>query len=315
MNLFRNLIWLFFAVGLFASWQLCRAGDYQAESVVLFARMTTAPPDADTKYAIDSEIRSLKKLGLWDTVFDAMWFFSGHDQTESKLDWIGTSDATELSTPTWTIHQGFLSNGALKAINTNFQLVTDATNYALTDASFAVYSRTDVGEAIGDYDMGCGTVGGGYFARILIRRSDNLTLLNFNNNNAELGNTANSLGLFVGERNGAVQNLYKNGVAIDLGLSRVATTVPDLNVYIGGWNSSGTLANPTAREWAFAGIGKHLTTQQHADLFTCIEAWMDYWGTGVVAGTTEFPYPSLFSEETEVKRTFELKHLPKLKSN
>jgi len=70
-----------------------------------------------------------------------------------------------------------------------------------------------------------------------------------------------------------------NGVSV--GSASMADVLPNYNIYIGAWNSSGTAANFTIRNCAFVTIGAGLTSDQTRALNNIVEEFNDTLGRGV----------------------------------
>lgn len=289
------------AILLLLVWCACFAGDYQDESIALFARMTPAP-NADQKWAIDSEIRSLKESGVWD-YFYGLWIIANYDGAVAVLDWANEDgNLTLVNAPTFTPYDGYSLNGSTQFLR-----------------------RDPIDISTEDYTIGMWVDGG----RVGITEA-------YCDNNSDVIGIAGITTLSRGS-NEAIHQRVHDTIFYDRFIHIFTINIRDGDLHYVMWNrdyggpmtvkiddsesrteleGSGTrdveqLTNPFAfgAQWdntfnyqgtisvAFM-MKTLLTTDEQTDLFLCVEAWLDYWGDGVVAGTTEFPYPSLYSEET-----------------
>ena len=89
---------------------------------------------------------------------------------------------------------------------------------------------------IGSYD------GVGYGVDISLKYSDNNLYARTASNTGPAGVTYPGPGLFLGDKNNAAQNVYRNGSSITSG-SAGAAYIPNQGIYILARNSSGTASN------------------------------------------------------------------------
>ena len=88
----------------------------------------------------------LVDAGFW-TRMDLFYVFGVHtnDAGEALINWVdpGTFDGTAVNSPTFTIYDGFAGDGSTSYVDSNFNLLSDGTNYIQDDASVGIYLRTD----------------------------------------------------------------------------------------------------------------------------------------------------------------------------
>lgn len=286
-------------------YSFCLAGNYQSESVSLFYRMEDAgsEPTIERKFIIDSAIRSLKVTGVWN-ISDLIYFYASHFQAGALLNWKENSfNATLVNSPTFVSDSGFYSDGATSYINSNYNPSTSSTNFTLNSGCVVVYSLSDV-LSDNQKDIGSQNTSSSGATFLNSKRAADNQIYGALNTIFDYarGVIPSSLGLScINRSNVNTTQFYKNGVAFGTKSTDVSTILPNFNLYILCYNFNGTPTHFSTRMLSFAYCGGSLTVAQQLSLFNTVEAYMDAVGAGVVAGTTEFPYPSLF----ETKKTFD----------
>lgn len=266
-------------------------GDYQPESKALFARMSPQP-DNDRKFLIDSAIRSLIVTTIWDSV-DAIYFLANFDSSSAILCWNNASyNLTEHRGATFVADSGFIGDagGADGAyLNTHYNPSTDSVNYTKNDALYGVYA---VFKGDADDRSYMGTTDDNR-----LRARNTVTRYNWwiNSDGAGTYITTTFTGLVLAERTAAaatrfIENGSQAGTAAEVG-----NPLYNDDFVILGYSDGDLDFGYTNGMISFAIIGGSLSDDLHLSLFTIVEAWMDAVGCGVVAGTAEFPYPSLYS--------------------
>lgn len=256
-----------------------------AEAATLVAAMSSAPDDT-RKGQIDTCIGAIKTAGAW-TKLDCLWLWAGHDSQAGLLDWKRLSDATAVNSPTFTTDRGFTGDGSTSYINTNFTPSTDGVNYTLNSACMGAYLNAGTDTAVsGPNSIGAASGGGTINARVEPWRSStpgSTVRARVNDGTATtVGTVATRFGLTAVNRSGAsAVQIYRNGASI--GTSTAASSnVPSIDVYALGFNNGGALGGANDNRIAAAFVGGSLTSTEHADLFTAIEAYLDAVGAGVV---------------------------------
>lgn len=123
---------------------------YNSQAQAIFNQMATngSEPTAARRNIINQLVLDLKGIGntgsddVW-SIFDVLQIYAAEDSVQARTEWInadGTLDATEINSPLFTTDVGY-TGAAGKAIDTNYQPVTNATNYAQNNASVGVYIR------------------------------------------------------------------------------------------------------------------------------------------------------------------------------
>lgn len=82
------------------------------ETKALVARMTVAP-SRSRQLAINRLIGRLIAAGLWQhAAFDGFYVFAAHDAQAARLNWFAANAASAVSSPTFTVDQGYAGDGA-----------------------------------------------------------------------------------------------------------------------------------------------------------------------------------------------------------
>lgn len=262
---------------------------YQSESLALFARMDVQPSE-ERKQLIDGLIVNFKNASLWElgafwSGMDAFWMFAAHDQTAAPLNWIQDDfNCTEVNSPTFVTDEGYAGNGSTSYLNSNFNPSSDAMNFTQNDASAGVYVRTNVASNL-QVDMGLAEFFGSQTLRINPRSTtDQIQALITNafEANAAISSITNSQGLTCVTRlNSTTIRISKNGSALG-DATKNSAAFNDETVNIGAGKDGSLVANPSTRQIAFAFIGRGLTDNEQATLFSLVETYLDAIGAGVV---------------------------------
>lgn len=256
-----------------------------AEAATLVAAMSSAPDDT-RKGVIDTCIGAIKTAGVW-TKLDCLWILAAHDSQAALLDWKNLSDATAVNSPTFTTDRGFTGDGSTSYINTNFTPSTDGVNYTQNSACMGAYLNAGTDTAVsGPNSIGFSSNSNTRQSRIEPWRSATggaTVRVRMNDAAATtVGTIATRFGLTASNRSAsnAVQ-VYRNGSSI--GTSAVTSAaLGTIDAYILGFNDAGLLNGQNDNRCAAAFVGGSLTSTEHADLFTAIEAYLDAVGAGVV---------------------------------
>ena len=82
---------------------------------------------------------NLKQDGIWSKLDTFSVFATDGDSDFALIDWKRLIQYTAVNSPTFTMNQGFTSNGTSSYILSNFFPLTSSVNYALNSTSFGVY--------------------------------------------------------------------------------------------------------------------------------------------------------------------------------
>lgn len=239
------------------------ARNYAAESLLIFAAMTT-PPTTARKILIDNLVISLKASGAW-TVLDCLWVLAAADSQAALLDWKTPSTNALVATdsPTFTADRGYAGNGSTaRLVGPN--LTTLGRQYVQDNAHMGVFVNTNVADdnaQIGNANA---------FIRVRTSGNTNQCRLNDATSSTAFTSVTEGRGHSVVTRSAAGSYTpYKNGVA-GTAIS-VASTVVTNNVMV--VCSSNATASGTAIVSA-AHIGASLSAGQAASFYSALLVYM-----------------------------------------
>lgn len=242
-----------------------RGNYYDDDSTALFGRFTTEPTPT-RKQAINSLIVSLKDAGVW-TKLDVLHVFAAANAQGSLLNWKGSfSDATTVSSPTFTADRGYTTNGTSSYLNMNFNPSVGTHQYLLNSASFGFWSRT-TGQQAG-VDIG-GPNGSGALGRAR-NATDQVQARVNDGTTSTMGTNTNGSGLFTFTRpNSSVKRAYRNSTQIGTDTAVTSTVLP-IGLVIGQFGGS----NFSARQYSLAFAGASLTATDVANFYAATLAYM-----------------------------------------
>jgi hypothetical protein len=261
----------------------------EAELTTYITGLST-PLSAPHKTKLNNFIKSLK-AGLsitdLDDAFDCMYILAGETAESSLKNLVKNAHhCTAVNSPTFTALEGFVG-GVGKHLNTNYTPSTEGVNYTLNNASMGRYSRTSEGDY---YDMGARNSIDSSDCIIIGRFPDNSSHGRINNwagdgTGSITGLITDAKGMFIVTRNSANINdafRYLNKTLIQ-STNLPSKSLPNRSIWIMNSNEGNDGSPCTNRQFAFAFVGKHITTAMRDVIIDSIEAYMDSNGKGVLA--------------------------------
>ena len=207
-------------------------------------------------------------LGSDFTEFDRLWIFGLSDSIAARTSMANPTSTiiTAVNGMPFTANQGFQLSTGTQYLNTNFNPATQGVKYTLSNASYGIYSRTNSQGAFSDM----GSYNGTSFILMQIRREGSSFFQAGINDNSFLSiANPNSLGLFVNSRVTLTRRLIKNGTVLATD-SYATFGIPSLNIYIGGYNSSGSAVITSARQFSACFFGSGAINQ--STFYTALQA-------------------------------------------
>lgn len=238
-----------------------------AEAQAVIAAMTT-PPDSARATLIDNLILGLKSDGIWSKL-DSIQIYAAADSQAARVDWVLPSRvATLTNSPTFTTDRGFTTNGTSNYVDTLYNPST-GTNFLQNTCFFGVWSRT-TGSIT--------TSGSGWFdgTRGITINPRNISALGYRMTSATATTTTtpaitDGVGWFSTNRDtSTTTQAYRNGSAVTGGTIGTSGAIANHTLWMGAI----TAASFQAREWAAMAAGGHLTSTEHANLYTRIQTYM-----------------------------------------
>lgn len=250
---------------------------FDPAAAAFFARI---PAQTLTRYALlNTVFVGLRAAGIL-SLLDCLWLMAAADSTTARTNLISSSfTLTPVASPAFTADRGYMLDGTSSYLDSNFNPVAANGKYQRLSAHMGLYSRTNT---LGGLDIGARISGSSTQAAIGIQPAAGTYLqrVNVESNSNVLGGPSTSLGHFVGARNGASSNpYYFNGALVSDPATAASAAIPNLNFYVGAFNSNGTPGFSAARQYAASHMGALLTAPQVASLYSIIQAYM----TGVGA--------------------------------
>jgi len=206
-------------------------------------------------------------LGSDFTEFDRLWIFGLSNSIAARTSMANPTSTiiTAVNGMPFTANQGFQLSTGSQYLNTNFNPNTQGVKYTLSNASYGIYSRTNSQGLFTDMGSYDGT------SAILLqsRRESGLFNAAINDDSSLSIANPNSLGLFVGSRVSLTRRSIKNGTVLATD-SYATFGIPSLNIYIGGYNSSGSAIITSARQFSACFFGSGAINQ--SNFYTALQA-------------------------------------------
>jgi hypothetical protein len=214
-------------------------------------------PSGKYCYNTDVMIKAFKAAGIW-SLLDRFWVFATEQQQHAQIDLKNLSSLTEVSSPSWTIGQGYTGNGSSSYLNTNYSPSINAINYIQNNASFGFYSRTNIDNAkVSMGAIGSGSASAHWESVIFPKDSGSFYPSNNCSGGEDIFTSANSLALFSTSRTTSTTNLgWIRGVSqTSTNTWDVSAPPQNFNFYICANNNIGTANLFDTRQISMAFIG------------------------------------------------------------
>jgi len=248
--------------GLIAS----QIASFDADAVAFFGRVTTAGGtlSATEKAAVNTLVVDMKAAGIW-TLQKAIYPMVGASAAACAQN-LKSSSFTGTFSSGWTFAStGVTGNGTSAYMNTGLNTSTDLT---LSTNHYSYYSRSSSVVAV--------TVEMGVFqssAFVHLRAAVNYVAGGVSSL-ASFTTTLTSAGFWLGSKtaNNSRKAIY-NGSVQATNTTTDTTSYPNLQVYIGARNDSGSAAVFSDKQCAFASIGDGLTDTQASNFYTAVQTF------------------------------------------
>lgn len=220
---------------------------------------------------VSTLIAGLKTDSLW-TKIDNLFLFAAENSQSALIDIKSLRQAT--STATFTANQGYAGNGSTTFVDTTYNPSTMASSYLLNSAHVMVYDRT--ARTDNAAVMSAGGFDGTNYAVIFPRY---ITLSGGVLNDATGTNAvspANASGIWIFSRTSSVQSdMYRAGSNVAPGAGTdTSAAVPNISLYVGGRNASGSLALATTDQHGAFGAGAGLNSTEAGNYNTRLQTYM-----------------------------------------
>lgn len=218
-----------------------------AITVAWLAQLTTSfgsNPSSSYITALNTMIAGMRTDGNI-LQLDRFWIFAQEVQGYARVSIVnpGSTQITEVNTPTWTVNQGYTGNGTTRYLNTNFNWLSSSVNTLRNSLTHGIYVTTNVAE--NKYDSGHLSAG-----RDILMASRFGTGNTYQTANGAAGTgaaVANSLGLYMAQRTSTASGTtaYKNGSSVAT-IVNADPSLPNSPQLVFGYNSNtggGVVAN------------------------------------------------------------------------
>lgn len=231
--------------------------DNSTNSFITAANIT----NFNQQYTIDTLVRGLKIYGLWDKMI-AIYPFIGGTASTHKFNLKDPRDVDAayrlLFVNGWTHNSnGVTPNGTNGYANTYIN-ISALTSWD-TNSHLSVYSPTTTGPG---WDIGAATnASNGVDIFGLGLRTTPV----YDNGNVttRTSGTGGGNGCWIGTTSGSTfKRIYRNGNTIATNTAVNASTVPNLNLYIGCVNNNGSIAFAMSNNLRFITVGRTLTNSE-----------------------------------------------------
>jgi len=264
-------------------WKYYRAkSDTDAET--FFAACVTAgtPLTTDQKTAIYNLVGSLKYASLWSKMTALYPFIGGTAATHAiNLKSPGTYNIQNAANATWTgaTHNsnGVTGNGSTHYGDTG---INANTVLSVNNSHLSVYHRTAATDT--KYDIGAKENAG---SRWCIGYTNYTSVGSNFKIGADLDayrQYGNRPGFYCGTRTSSTLIKGYMGPASPVkGTALNANPLPNLNIYIMGFNSDGVLGLPSAKNYSFFSVGSGLSDTDAANLSAFVQSYQTALGRAV----------------------------------
>ena len=162
------------------------------------------------KQHVNNFIVGLKEDGIWP-FFDRIWLLAAENQQSARVDLKVGLVATPVGTPVFTAGIGYTLTGASGYLETGYNFIADAVNFAQNSAHLACWNLTDGTNASPSLRTAAGTT----TLQVMPKNStDSLAFYRMNDSSPSFTPPASVIGLLLGVRNGTARDAYYNGESI-----------------------------------------------------------------------------------------------------
>jgi surface protein len=206
---------------------------------------------------------NLKDAGIWTKLDTFAVFATDGDSDFALIDWKRLIQYTAVNSPTFTMNQGFTSNGTSSYILSNFFPLTSSVNYALNSTSFGVYQTQNDNSIFNAHGIYSSNNSGIY----LNPKTVGGPIRSWNNSNSGV-----STGV-VSDRNGLTSTIRTDSTNVNhyrdsslvASYSRSTTALPSNNVVLLASGSPTTVLDFCTDTLHSAYLGSGLTTTEHSN--------------------------------------------------
>ena len=229
---------------------------------------------------ISNTIRSLKAASVWADI-DYLPVLAAQNAASALVDWKARKTMTATNSPTFTADLGYAFDGLTNYIAGGF--IPSSDSVAATGTSFMIgaYERTNIST---NTNAAGGSSATARQSRFQPRGSTGLFTAGLNAAVVTLASSVtDSRGLSVAATNGTAGVGYKNGVEqLTAALTTPGSSLPNVEIFIGGYNASGSLTAARASSIGYVLFGANAwTATQHLAFYNIMQRYMTALGAQV----------------------------------
>jgi hypothetical protein len=242
--------------------------DLDAQNFLMAAQIT----DSTQASAVQNLTAGLKYYSLWSKM-QAAYPFVGGTSTTQKFNLKSPYDADASFRLTFSGGWTHSTNGALPNGTNGFAntFYIPNTSGSQNNAHASLYLRTNTAANVKDFGASQGSPTRQTY--IGARDASNAQAWGLNSGSVDVGNQANSQGLWTVTRSDATSVLgYKNGTLLNTN-ALPSTGQNTVAYYISAFNNNGTAAQFSNRQVAFGSIGTGLSGTDLTNLYTVVQAY------------------------------------------
>lgn len=252
-------------MGFFRNNILFNKKTYDNDAIIFFNAVVAAGGalTATERNAVNTYVKNLKSNSLWTpTLADYPLVGASAAAHQINLKTPGTFNLTFVN----TVAGDHAANGWTPNGTTSYAKTGIVPSVDLVENSVAIefYSRTEQGADVSD--IGAANTVPGYLIMQARVAANNFIFYCYNGTAGQgLVSTANtsSVGSFIGSRVSSTDSrTIKNGAQVGSTLTSVGGNVPTIELYLGGYNNNGSVAQISSRQYAGFAIFSGLTVAQ-----------------------------------------------------
>lgn len=253
---------------------LIEGGGYvfaNAEAAALVARFTT-PPTTVRKILIDALVGALKAASVWSKL-DALYIMAAHDAQAARRNWVADAyNLTAVSSPTFTTDRGYAGDTSSAHLKTGYVPSTAGGLLTVNSAHLSVWDRT-VRAAFGSVEAGV-NIAATTVLQVAARWSSGQIIHSTNEITTLLTTIGGAAGHTLVNRSGvSARQTYRDGVEVGSNTT-ASSSLPNLEIYFLGRNTSDALSLPSGDELAVGSIGASLTAGEAAAFHTALNTYL-----------------------------------------
>lgn len=247
------------------------AGDADVAAWVAAVATNGGTVSAPRRAIVETLVTGLKADAIWSKL-DRLWLLAAEDTPSALTDLKALALATTVSSPTFTVDQGYQGNGSSSYVDTNFPPNT-GTNFLQDSAHIGAWDLTSRTTAATKALAG---VEGASTNRIEPRTSSGSgTQFSVNAVSQATVANADAQGAYIVSRTGSTTtDVYKNGSAIITGATNASAARTNIDFYVLANNSGGTAGSFSDDQCAAFWLGGGLNSTEAGNLYTRIQTYL-----------------------------------------